>query len=284
MYATMLLMIIAALVVVGLCLGSFVNALVWRLHEQEEESGKKKPNNAYLKSLSISRGRSMCSHCHHPLAAKDLVPVFSWLWLQGKCRYCGKPIPDSPVVELVTGLLFVTSYVFWPEVLQGWQIAIFGLWLAIVVGLVALTIYDLRWFILPNKLIYPLSVIALVQSGIVIAVAPDTAKALLDTALAVAVGGGIFYLIFQISSGKWIGGGDVRLGWLLGLIVGTPARSLLFIFIAALAGCIISAPLLLTGRLKRNAVIPFGPFLILGAFIVELFGTNLLNWYQNLFL
>jgi len=274
-------MIIAVLIVFGLCLGSFVNALAWRLREQELETDKKKPNKAYLKSLSISRGRSMCSHCHHELAAKDLVPVISWLSLKGKCRYCQKSIPDSPIVELSTAALFVISYMYWPLALEGWQTVIFGLWLAILVGLVALTVYDLRWFLLPNRIIYPLAVIALIQAAIVFAISPEPLKTGLMMAAAVAIGGGIFYFIFQISGGKWIGGGDVRLGWLLGLIVASPAKSLLFIFVAALVGTFISVPLLLSGRLKRSAVIPFGPFLILGAIIAVLFGANILDWYQN---
>jgi prepilin signal peptidase PulO-like enzyme (type II secretory pathway) len=100
----------------------------------------------------------------------------------------------------------------------------------------------------------------------------------------VIIGGGIFYLLFQISAGRWIGGGDVKLGWLLGLITGTAARSVLFIFIAALFGSFISLPLLLSGRLKRTSTIPFGPFLILGAIVVQFFGADILNWYQHLFI
>ena len=135
-------MIIAILAVVGLILGSFVNALVWRMHE----------------GLSVAHGRSMCPHCKHTLAARDLVPVFSWLMLRGKCRYCKKPIsPQYPLVELATSGLFVASYIWWPSVFTGSQEAIFVLWLAILVGLVALAVYDIKWFLLPNKLIYPLS-------------------------------------------------------------------------------------------------------------------------------
>src|SRR4051812_13278636 len=103
----MMLMIIAVLIVFGLCLGSFVNALVWRVHEQE---AAKKPN----KKLSVLNGRSMCPHCEHELAAKDLIPVLSWLSLGGKCRYCHKPISKQyPLVELLTALLVVGSYIWW---------------------------------------------------------------------------------------------------------------------------------------------------------------------------
>src|SRR5690606_2157613 len=109
--ATITVMIIIFLAILGLCVGSFVNALVWRLRMQES-SGKKKSD----RKMSISRGRSMCPHCRHELSAVDLVPVFSWLFLGGKCRYCRKPISKQyPLVELVTSILFIASYVFWPD-------------------------------------------------------------------------------------------------------------------------------------------------------------------------
>src|SRR5665213_2769212 len=97
-------MIIALLALLGLVFGSFVNALVWRLHEQEVLLEKrKKPSKKQLEKLSILNGRSMCPHCKHELAIKDLVPLFSWIALKGKCRYCGKPISwQYPVVELLT--------------------------------------------------------------------------------------------------------------------------------------------------------------------------------------
>jgi prepilin signal peptidase PulO-like enzyme (type II secretory pathway) len=272
------------LLFLGLCLGSFVNALVWRLHEQSVESAKKKPNKKYLSDLSMSHGRSMCPNCHHVLSAADLVPLFGWLILRGKCRYCHKPIPDNPLVELFMPLLFAASYIWWPKPFNGSQEAIFVLWLILLTGLVALIVYDLRWMLLPNKIVYPLGLIALIQAVTVILSSGQIEESIFDTFLAVIFGGGIFYVLYQLSAGKWIGGGDVKLGWLLGLIVATPTRSLLFIFIAAFGGSLVTAPMLLNGRLKRNSIIPFGPFLIVGAIIVYLFGTDILNWYQNVLL
>ncbi len=265
----MMIMIIAILAVVGLCLGSFVNALVWRLHE----------------GMSVAHGRSMCPHCRHVLAAKDLVPILSWLSLGGKCRYCGQPISAQyPLVELSTAVLFVASYVWWPAAFGTAQTAIFILWLALLTGLMALLVYDIRWFMLPNRLIYPLAAIAGGQALITIAAAVNPSTALLNIMLAVIIGGGIFYLLFQASKGKWIGGGDVKLGWLLGLIVGTPARAVLFIFFGSVLGSLVSLPLLAGGRLKRTSIIPFGPFLIAGAIITVLFSSDLLHWYQQTFL
>jgi leader peptidase (prepilin peptidase)/N-methyltransferase len=278
-------MIIAILVVLGLCAGSFINALVWRIHEQAHETDKDKPNKRYQARLSLTKGRSMCPHCKHDLAVRDLVPVISWLSLRGKCRYCHKPIAAQyPLVEVATVLLFIASYVWWPIVLHGSQSAIFVLWLALLVGLIALIVYDVRWLLLPDRLIYPLGVIASVQAIIAIVAANRPLVALLNTLVAVVIGGGIFYIIFQVSDGQWIGGGDVKLGWLLGLIVATPARSLLFIFIAAACGSLVSLPLLATGKLKRTSVVPFGPLLIIGAVIVVLFGANILHWYQQSFI
>jgi prepilin signal peptidase PulO-like enzyme (type II secretory pathway) len=277
-------MIIVILVVLGLALGSFANALVWRVHEQEAEKGKKKSDKKYLKRLSVASGRSMCPACRHELAGKDLIPLFSWLSLRGKCRYCGKPIAvQYPLVELATALLFVASYIWWPVAFDTAQTVIFVLWLALLTGLLALLVYDLRWSLLPNRFIYPLGFIAAAGAVISMATAQKPLTALLNVILAVVVGGGIFYVLFQVSAGKWIGGGDVKLGWLLGLVVATPARSLLFIFLAALLGSAVSLPLLATHRLKRTSTIPFGPFLIVGVIIVQLFGHAILAWYQRTF-
>jgi prepilin signal peptidase PulO-like enzyme (type II secretory pathway) len=210
-------MVVIALIIFGVCLGSFVNALVWRVHEQEHEEAKKKPDKKYLRSLSVSKGRSMCPHCKHELKAVDLIPVLSWVILRGKCHYCHKPISAQyPLVELAMATWFVASYLWWPEELRGIQWAILATWLVLSVGLMALLVYDVKWKLLPNRIIYPLSLVAGLQAVLQVIAAPEPLKAVVNTALAVLVGGGIFYALFQISNGKWIGGGDVRLGWRLG--------------------------------------------------------------------
>ncbi|MEK7059196.1 MAG: prepilin peptidase [Patescibacteria group bacterium] len=278
-------MIIASLAVVGLCLGSFVNAVVWRIHEQAKQSKTKKTDKKYARRLSIARGRSMCPDCKHELSAKDLMPLLSWLSLGGKCRYCCKPISiQYPLVELAMAGVFAMSYVWWPAELQGVQMAVFGLWLAILTGLMALLVYDLHWMLLPNRLIYPLSLLATLQAVIIVVTSTEPLLVITNTALATVVGGGIFYLLFQVSKGKWIGGGDVRLGWLLGLVVATPARAFLMIFLASLIGSLASLPLLISKRMNRTSTIPFGPFLIIATMLVQLFGTDILTWYQRTFM
>lgn len=275
-------MAIVALIVFGLCLGSFVNALVWRLREQELQAAKKKPNAEYVAKLSITKGRSMCPHCKHELAATDLIPVFSWVWLRGKCHYCRKAISaEYPLVELGTASAFVASYIWWPTEITGTEWVQFVVWLGALVALMALLVYDVHYKLLPDRIMALLGALGGVYVVVAITQAAEPLQQLLATILAVAVGGGIFYVLFQVSDGKWIGGGDVKLGWVIGLFVGSPALSFLVIFVASLLGTAASLPLLVSKRLSRASTIPFGPYLIIATVIALLFGQAILDWYQS---
>lgn len=272
---------ITILVILGLGLGSFVNALVWRIHEQALPAKKK---NHASRDLSVLSGRSMCTKCGHTLGAKDLVPVLSWLTLLGRCRYCRKPISwQYPTVELVTALLFVASYVFWPRELQSWEILSFAAWLGAVTGLMALFVYDVRWMILPNRIVFPLYGFAaafvlgrLIQEGLV--------ATILSVAGGIIVGGGLFYLLFQISNGNWIGGGDVKLGFLLGALLASPLMSAYMLFLSSLLGSALALVLVIRGKASKKSRIPYGPFLIMAAIIVQLFGDRLTDWYLSVFI
>ncbi len=269
-------MIILVLVVLGLAFGSFINALVWRVHAQEAAK-----TSAAKRKLAITTGRSMCVHCRHELAAKDLVPIFSWLWLRGKCRYCHKPIDDTPLTEILTPLLFVVSYLWWPLAWTGEGKLLFGFWLVFLVGLIAMAKYDLQWFLLPNRILFPLCYLLAVQLALQFVVYGGGKDLLFRSIYGFLIGGGIFWALYQLSRGKWIGGGDVKLGWFLGVLVGGPANSLLLLFVASLLGTAVSLPLLATGRARRKTHLPFGPFLIGAAVIVQLFGTAFIGWYKR---
>ena len=271
-------MIYIVILLLGLCLGSFVNALVYRLHQQSVHT---KWTKAESQKYSILTGRSMCVSCHHILGWTDLVPVFSWIWLRGKCRYCHEPISRQyPLVELVTAVLFVASYAYWPSPVSGQGLFDFSIWLAIIVGLVALAVYDLKWMILPTKIIEKLVGLALFQI-IVDIVVFDQTGGLMSAFYGALVLGGFFWLLHRVSGGKWIGGGDIRLGALLGLIVGGPVNSLMLLFLASLLGSFVSVVLLLRKKATAGSHIPFGPFLIVSAIIVQLFGASLLAWYKH---
>lgn len=269
LYVILMLMIILVLAILGLTLGSFVNAFVWRFHEQKNWVSE----------------RSECVNCHHALSVKDLIPIFSWLLLQSKCRYCHKKISiQYPLVEFMTALAFIFSYILWPVLIINIQIAIFALWLIILTGLIALLIYDLRWMLLPTQIVYSLTALATIMSILTIISSNSILATTISYVASCAIGGGLFYILFQVSQGKWIGGGDVRLGFLLGLIAATAGKSFLLIFLAAALGSLASIPLFLMGKVKANRVIPFGPFLITASFIVQFAGSDIIRWYMNTFI
>jgi len=267
-----------ALALLGICFGSFVNAFVWRLHELEIG---KKLSKKRKRELSITRGRSMCVHCRHELAWYDLLPVISWLNLRGKCRYCGLKIDDSPLTELLTTGLFVWSYLAWPYGFTSTGWLLFGIWLVFLVGFMALAVYDLRWMELPNKVVYPLIALAVVQVLPRAFLAHDSLAPIRGAVLGFLVIGGLFYGLFQLSGGKWIGGGDVKLAFMIGPLVGGAMASLMVIFLASMIGTLVSLPLLVRKSLKPSSHIPFGPFLLFATVIVYLYGEKILDWYTG---
>ena len=289
----MILMFIVLIGFLGLCLGSFVNALVWRIYMQdrllqkaESKSAKKsqkKSTNIRNQKYSILNGRSMCTYCKHELSWYDLIPVVSWLSVGGKCRYCKKQISwQYPVVEVTTSLLFVMSYIFWPLGLNSWlDILSFGVWLILLTGFMALIVYDIRWMLLPNRLVYPMAVLALVLAIVNIIFQPGGIDFVLavNTLTSLFIASGIFYIIFWLSNGRWIGGGDIKVGIVIGLLLQDPAESFLVLFLASIIGTVVVVPGLLTGKLTRSSKIPFGPFLIVATILVYIFGRSIINWY-----
>lgn len=272
-------MIVFILIFLGLVFGSFVNAWVWRVHEQSRSKRKRAD-----KRFSVAQGRSMCPHCQHELAAKDLVPVLSWLWLRGKCRYCGAKISvQYPMVELFAAVLFVLSYLVWPyelDVLGWFGLGLFGVF---IIFALALTVYDLRWFLLPNRMVFPLIGVAIIYV-VVQAAAQGNASVLWASVFGGALIFGVFWALFQVSQGKWIGGGDVKIAIALGLFAGGGVEALLVIFFASLIGTIVSLPVLMTGKQGFGRQVPFGPYLLTATVFVVLFSERIMDWYQSILL
>lgn len=266
-------LVIIILVLLGLALGSFINAFVWRLYMRTKSKAAK---------YSILTGRSMCPDCKHKLNALDLIPVISWLMLGGKCRYCHKSISAQyPIVEIVTTLLFTLSYLYWPYTFSSQGVFFFVIWLIILINLIALAVYDIKWLTLPNKIIYSLYGLVIAQIVATLIFFKGDMHYLFNSLVGLLIGGGVFYLLFQVSSGKWIGGGDVKLGAVLGLYLGSALDAVLMIFFASIIGSLLSIPFLATGKLNRKTLIPYGPFLILAAIILQLFGTSIRSWLNN---
>ena len=220
-------------------------------------------------------GRSKCPNCGATITAIENVPVFSYLFLRGKCRHCGARIsPRYPLIELATALLFALAAWKFGLSLRAFAFAAF-FWV-----LVVLTVIDLEHKLLPTRVIYP----ALVTGWVLLvvdAMTMDQTERLLDAAIGLTIFGGFFFAVaFIVPHG--MGMGDVRLALLLGTFLGYlggPGLVLLGMFISFLSGSLIGGIAAMVTRGGRKMKIPFGPFLALGTVIAVFVGRPILDAY-----
>ena len=279
-----------ALILTGLCFGSFAGASVWRLRARQlvEDKAYGEPFDAVeLRSLkkltnaTISNDRSQCLHCSYTLKWYDLIPLFSWLSLGGRCRKCRKPIGYmEPLIELGVAAFSVLSYAYWPySLVTAIDIARLALWLIAGIALAILFVYDIKWFLLPNKVNFTVIGIGVAYSLLVVFSANDKLNAIINIIGSIIILSGIYLALYVISKGKWIGFGDIKLGLGLALLIADWKLAFLALFAANLTGCIIVIPPMIMGKLKRDSHVPFGPLLIIGMFTAVLAGSYLLNIY-----
>jgi len=252
--------------IIGLLIGSFINAFVYRLHER----------------MSITFARSLCPHCKHTLSWFELIPLVSFIWQRGQCRHCNKHISwQYPLVELATAICFTLVYVkFLTTVIDvtSWQFVwwVIGLFV-VTVFLIIIFVYDWKYYLILDKVTVPAMATALVWRLV-----PDFSfGTLLNVMLAGLVVGGFFLLQFVFSQGKWIGGGDIRLGLLMGFILGWP-QVLVALALSYFVGAAVALPLLVCKKKKWSSHIPFGTFLTVGTFIALIFGEEIITWYIHL--
>lgn len=250
--------------ILGLIVGSFLNCVIYRLEKEE--------------SLW---GRSYCPNCKHMLGWYDLVPIFSFILLGGKCRYGKCNISFRyPCIECITGLTFLLISVFYlmePALSLHYLFsAIFYFY--IVATLIVIFAFDLKHYIIPDKVLFPAIGLAIIYQCIV------NYQFLVFNLLLTAIGASLLFLsIFIISRGTWIGFGDVKLAILLGLILGFP-NILVGLFLAFFLGAIIGSVLILYKAKGLKSEVPFAPFLILGTFLAMFFGQSLITWYLKFLL
>lgn len=271
--------------ILGAVLGSFAIAQMWRIRARDTSIKDGGPR--YLKSLrsvSFMRDRSKCLSCGYLLKWYDMIPLVSWLVYRGRCRQCHKQIGKIELaMELLLGLLFAVSYAYWPiELTNTVAIAQFGGWLIALVLFAILSAYDLRWYLLPNTQNYSLIGVGAVMSILTISAVPDKPYAALSVGGALLVLSGLYYALYVISKGKWIGSGDIILGAGLALVLSDWTLAVLALFIANLAGTLIVIPGMMLGRLKGDSRVPFGPLLIFGTVIAMLFGRQIIDFYLSL--
>ncbi len=236
--------------VLGLAISSFLNVCIDRLPER----------------ASIVSPPSHCPACGRRLTPLDLIPLVSYLFLRGRCRNCGAPIPRRVLlVEAMTGLLFVLLWYRYGPSLQ-WLLATLYTCFFIVVFFI-----DLEHHLVLNRVIYPAIAVALLA----IPLTPDhDAAELLGGG---AIGFGLLFLIAFIYPAG-MGMGDVKLATFIGLVVGFPSvfAALLISFVA---GGLVGGGLLLTGLKGRKDAIPFAPFLVAGGMVAMLYGQQIIDWY-----
>ncbi len=252
-------LIISALL--GLVIGSFLNVVICRLRSGE----------------SGWRSRSRCPECRTTLRPSELVPVVSFLMLRGRCRSCRKTISwQYPAVELSTAVLFVSAYLSH----GGAGITGLGAWLPIlrdwlfIAGLTVVFVIDLLDMVVFDSVTIPMAAIAFFLNW-------AAGSRPLGLVLAAAVGGGFFLAQYLVSRGRWIGGGDIRIGAMMGFMLGFPGI-LLALFFSYVSGAIVAVSLLSAGKAKWTSQMAFGTFLSLGTVFTLFFGRFVLSWYAGL--
>ena len=232
----------------GALIGSFLNVIVLRT------AGHR----------SFMTGRSRCPNCGRTLTWFELVPVFSYVMLGGRCRTCKKNISLQYVLmEVLTATTFAIVWLRF-----GWSLMTVTGWL-VTATLLIIAVYDARWSLIPDGF----------TASLVVAAATVTILGpvnWLNIFLGVVIGAGVFFFQYLVSRGTWVGSGDVLLGGALGLLLGW--RLVLgAIGLSYILGAVVAMPLLLRGGAKK--MMPFGPFLALGSWLVWLWGAWLWQWY-----
>ena len=242
--------------IIGLAFGSFASVLVHRLHMQDD---------------GIFGGRSKCPQCYKQLRKRDLVPVLSYLINKAKCYFCKTPISARyPLLELsMAGLFILTSLMIGTADIPQ---LVFYLYISFV--FVVLSFYDFLFKEVPDAVSLPAVAISIVY---MLTYGGMAGKSL---AIGFAIPVLFFGALYFGSQGRWLGGGDIRIGALMGALLGWPVI-LTGLFIGYLTGSIYSLGGLALGKFDRKTEIPFVPFLLIGAYTGIFWGKDLLTWYSN---
>lgn len=243
----------------GLAVGSFLNLLTDRLPKGED----------------IIFKRSHCDFCRKTLKIADLVPVLSYLFLAGRCRYCRRPLSlKYPLFELFTALIFVFIFLKYPlSASFGSFVTLFYYFLAVSVLLVIFFI-DLRHHIIPDGLTLLLTLITVIYQWLFL-------PQLFLINILSGTGFMLFFLfLFLVTRGRGMGFGDVKLAFFIGMFAGFPKIIVVF-YLAFLTGALLSLILVSMGKKKLKSTIAFGPFLVAAAFIGHFYGDSLIRFFSQ---
>lgn len=287
------LFIYVALGVFGAALGSFAGAQVWRLRARQldEDKADGEPVDAAefkrLKPLLSKKGaqdRSIDLDTGKQLPWYDMIPVVSWLVLRGKSRFSGKPIGKMEfLLEIGTAAFFIASYMLWQNpLLDPVAIIQFAVWLIAGVGLAILFCYDAKWFLLPDRVSFTVIGLGVIYAVLQVIGSAEPLQTAMSVVSSIAILSGLYLILYVISKGRWIGFGDIKLGLGLGLLLADWRLAFIALFAANLIGTLYVLPGMIRGTLARNAHVPFGPLLILGAIFAQFFGLFIAEFYLGL--
>lgn len=258
------------LFIIGSCSGSFLCCQARRLHLRSASKG----NHKKLGS------RSVCLNCKYQLKWYDNIPVISWIFLRGKCRKCHKKIGFAEILsELGIGLAFLalgTTINVENFIPLAWAVFISILFLVLNLGFLA--IYDGLYGELPSLcLIISIicAVIALcLKEWLILSSSAFSLNTILDPIASVAILGGLYFILYFVSKGKWVGDGDWILGTAIGLALASPWLALITLFISNVLACLVMAPVV---KKSKNKKIHFGPFMVI-AFIITFTFADFFNY------
>lgn len=257
--------IIAFTAIFGALIGSFLNVIVWRVPQ----------------GLSIVRPGSACPSCGHELSWWENIPVLSWVALRAKCLSCRERIsPRYPLVELATAAAF--GAVVWAALVDAVPFAAVPVLLYWAATAIALALIDLDHHRLPHAIVMPSYVVTGVLVVLASALTGEWMRLLPAVIGLVALGG--LYLLLAVAKPGGMGGGDVRLAGVLGILLGWFGWPALIVggFSAFLIGGVVGIALMAIGKAGRKSGLPFGPFMLVGAAIGIFAGEHLTNLYLSL--
>ena len=253
----------------GAIMASFVNCLAWRLYHGQ---------NLW--------SRSGCPKCHRQIAWYDNVPLFSYLALAGRCRHCHKKISlQYFVVELAMAMLFLLAWhKYFPMGDLLWQLSylkfnFFNLkllardWLLICI-LTVIFLMDLKWYVVADAVSLPAIIVIFLINW-------SLGLPWLNLISSAIIGAGFFGLQYVVSRGRWVGEGDIRLGALLGVMLGWPL-TLLALMLAYFSGALVGIGLLVGQKKGLKSAVPFGAFLAPAALVALWWGQIIWHWYLGL--
>jgi len=243
--------------------------------------------------------RSHCPKCGHVLTWHELIPVFSFVIQGGRCRQCSQSISwQYPLVELGTALIFVliisnSQFLISNEFLMP-NVEFLNIiyYFTIASLLIIIFVFDLKHYIIPDKVVFPAiglvflyRVFEFFGFGVLLGELGELGirnlEALSNPLLSAILAAAFFASIFFVSKGKWLGFGDVKLAFFMGLFLGWP-NILVGLFTAFILGGIMGIGLIVSGKKTMKSQVPFGPFLVAGTFIAMFLGNKVVEWYLNL--